>query len=150
LADETVGGNADVMAQVASNFHGSTIAGELIQSYGANEQSERVPADDAYEIKLLRLDSFSMPDGRYDWDKLSSQYPDVKAIVKVSKPAVDSLGTVAIIRFEVITRQGFAWGAFAEIEKQWDGSWSGTRSLVGDIRIAEPSTAGGSAISAPR
>jgi len=141
LADDTVGGNSDVMAQVASQFHGSAVADELITSYGANEQSERIPADDAYEIRLLRLDSFSLPDGSYDWDKLNSQYPDVKAIVKVSQPAVDSLGTVAIVRCEVITRQGFAWGAFAEVEKQSDGSWSATRSFVGDIRIAEPSPA---------
>ena len=35
LADVTAGGNSDVMAQVASKFHGSTIAEELIQSYGA-------------------------------------------------------------------------------------------------------------------
>ncbi|MDP9192268.1 MAG: hypothetical protein M3P06_11270 [Acidobacteriota bacterium] len=105
-----------------------------------NEQSERIPADDAYSIKLLRLDSFSLPDGSYDWDKLNSLYPDVKAILKVSKPAVDSLLTVGIVRCEFITRQGFAWGAFTELQRQPDGSWSHTRSVVGDIRIVEPST----------
>lgn len=139
LADVTAGGNSDVMAQVASQFHGSTIAEELIQSYGANEQPERVPEDDAYPIKLLPLDSFALPDGSYDWDKLSARYPDVKAIVKVSRPAVDAMGTVGIFRCEVITRQGFAWGAFDELQRQPDGSWLHTRAVVGDIRIAEPS-----------
>lgn len=141
IADATLGGNADFMAEeVASKFHGRVIADELIKSYRENErQSERVTTDDRYPIKVVRLDSFIRADGSYDWDEFNSRYPQVKAIVRVSKPALDSLATVAIVRCEVVTRKGFAWGVFAEIERQTDGSWLHTRAVVGDIRVVEPS-----------
>lgn len=139
IADATVGGNSDVMAQAASKFHGRLIAEELINSYRESEaQSGRVTPDDEYPIKVVRLDSFIRADGSYDWDELASHYPEVKAIVRVSRPALDSLATVAMVRCEVVTRKGFAWGAFDEIEKQADGSWLHTRGVVGDIRAVEP------------
>lgn len=139
IADATVGGNSDLMAQTASKFHGRVIADELIESYRENEkQSERVAPNDEYPVRVVRLDSFVRADGSYDWDALNARHPDVRAVVRVSKPAVDSLATVAMFRCEVVTREGFAWGAFDELERQADGSWLHTRAVAGDIRVVEP------------
>jgi hypothetical protein len=135
IADATVGGNDDVMEHFTRTFHGRTIAEELVKSYQENEQrSERVSAEAHQPIRVVRLDSFMGADGSYDWDKLNLQYPEVKAIVLVSKPAIDSLATFAVVRYEVITRKGFAWGAFLQFEKHSDGSWQQVIGLVGDIR----------------
>lgn len=139
IADATVSGNDDVMEHFIRNLRGRTIAEELIKSYRENGQrSEHVPAEEPQQFRVLRLDSFVRGDGSYDWGKLNLEYPAVKAIVLVSKPALDSTATFAVARYEVITRKGFAWSAFVEFEKQADGSWLGNIGEAGDIRVLEP------------
>jgi len=140
IADATVSGNDDAMEQFVREFRGRVIADELIKSYRENGQrSERISSEEPQQIlRVLRLDSFMTGDGSYDWDKLNLEYPAVRAIVHISKPALDSTATFAVARYEVITRKGFAWGALQEFQKQADGSWIGTTTRIGDIRVAEP------------
>lgn len=124
ISDASVIGSDDALEQFVQEKHGRAIAEELLQSYRKNgERSERIGANGPHPIRFLRLDPFIKADLTYDWEKLNLEYPDVKAIVTMSKPAVDRLGTIAVVRYEVTTRNGFAWGAVQQFEKQSDGSW---------------------------
>ena len=136
LDDATRGGNSEVMEHYVSKNFGRVIAEELVSSYQANEQrSDCVPTSQDDPIVVTRLDAFRLTDGAYDWERLNRRFPDVRAVVRVSKPALDSTSTYAVVRYEVVTDAGFAWGAFEEFEHQPDGSWAGLRGIVGDIRV---------------
>lgn len=134
IAATTIRGAEEHFADFASDLHGRVIAEELISSYTERGRTvERIESSGVGNIRVLPLDEFESGTHDYDWAALVEQFPDVKAIVRISRPAVDRLGTYAIVRYEFLTPNGRAWASFLEFVKQGNRSWKHTRGRIGDL-----------------
>ena len=144
VAQRTIGGApAGYRAFVERSF-GSVIAEELLQSYGdAGPASTAIERKTAGGFLVLALEQFAEGPFGYDWQRLNQKYPGVRWVVRVSWPAIDRLGTYAVVRYELIGRdrpskwkspeQPWQWGSFVKFEKQPDGSWKRELGAVGNI-----------------
>jgi len=144
VAQRTIGGApAGYRAFVERSF-GSVIAEELLQSYGdAGPASTAIERKTAGGFLVLPLEQFEEGPFGYDWQRLNQKYPEVRWVARVSWPAIDRLGTYAVVRYELIGRdrpskwkapeQPWQWGSFVKFEKQPDGSWKRGLGAVGNI-----------------
>jgi hypothetical protein len=130
----TISGGADHLAEFASDLHGTVIAEELIASYAENgREATRIPTSGVGRIRVLELDAYRSGSDGYDWAALNEEFPGVKAIVRISRPAVDRLGTYAVVRNEYFTPHGRALASLTKFEKQANGSWESTMAWMGDL-----------------
>lgn len=134
VSDATIAGDDAVLEQFLRENHSRTIAEEMIESYRRSRgRLQRLTATETGHAKIVRLDQFVGPPQDYKWEELGRAYPQVRVIVRMSEPAVDSMGTFAVVRYEVVTRRGFAWGVLQEFERQPDGAWLPKMGLAGNI-----------------
>lgn len=134
VADATIAGAESSFSDFVHHWHGREIGGELLASYRANSgASQHIGATDAAGIPVLSLEAFSSGGTSYDWERLSVKHPDVKAVVRVSRPALDRLASYAVVRYEVIVRTGPVWATLEEFVKQPDGSWEAKHSRIGNL-----------------
>ena len=83
---------------------------------------------------ILQLRAFETSDNQYDWSRLSVTYPNVRGVVRMSLPALDSQSVYAVAHYEVVTPSGVAFANFKEFEKQGDGTWKPTSGVTGSLR----------------
>lgn len=134
VSDLTIGNAPEHLRRFATDWHGSAIADEIIASYEERRQSpRRIGLTNVKEVPVYPLERFRTDALNYDWARLNATYPEVRAIVRISRPATDSLGTYAVVRYEVISPGGPAWASFIEFQKQFDGSWKWTHGNFGSI-----------------
>jgi hypothetical protein len=139
IPDSPVFGNDDVLEDFLRAWYGTRLADELLASYRQNANlSGRLPSLESARVRVLELDAFRLPGHRYDWERLATAYPDVRAVVEASRPALDSSSTYMVVRYEVITPKGSVWSSFHEFEKQPDGNWIERRAIGGDITKRDP------------
>ena len=124
-------GGAERFAEEWIYDHASKIVAGDIRAQYASINKERV---DVPAIGFATADLSVFESGNsYDWAKFHETFPRAQAILVVSRPAVDSLGTTALVRFDVITPND-AWTTFDELEKQpLDGSWKVTKGAMGTL-----------------
>jgi len=143
VAQTTIGGApAGYRAFVEQHF-GSVIAEELVQSYGhSGPTPSAIDGQTAGGFSVLALEQFEAGPFDYDWPRLNQKYPGVRWVVRISQPATDRLGTVAVVRYELIGRdrpskwegsQPWQWASFIELVKQPDGSWKRGLGVTGNI-----------------
>jgi len=91
---------------------------------------------------VLPLDEFENGSFEYDWQRLNQKYPGVRYVVRLSWPAVDRVGTYAVVRYELIGRdrpatypsqQPWQHASLVQFEKQNDGSWKRGIGSTGNI-----------------
>lgn len=132
IADMTVGGAEEGFREAAAAFHSTVIADELLASYREVTRANiRIGAADVNGARVLPLDEFASGSTSYDWTRLNEKYPNVKAILRVSAPA--TAGGSALVRVEVISREGSPWGSFMELQSEPDGSWRAGRARSGAL-----------------
>jgi len=143
VARRTIGGAPIGFRAFVDKYFGSVIAEDLLQSYGDSGPAPRaIDQATAAGFEVLALEQFQTGAFEYDWQRLNQKYPQVRHIVRLSYPALDRLGTYAVVRYEVIGRDRpsklkspWPWqhGSFVKFEKQPDGSWKRTIGVIGAI-----------------
>jgi hypothetical protein len=143
VARRTIGGAPVDYRGVVQKRFGSVIAEELVESYGANGPARRIiDQEHAGCYAVLPLETFEAGTAAYDWERLNEKYPEARHVVRLSWPAVDRLGTYAIVRYELLGRDRpesqpshYPWqhAAFMTFEKQLDGSWEMTGGTIGAL-----------------
>ncbi len=142
IADITVAGSSAAIAQFAHEQFGATIAAELVAAYGAVSKSPtRLQASRAGETPgatpVLDLSRFENGTHSYDWPRLNAEYPKVRAVIRVSRPAVVS-EAYALAWYEVIAPNGRAWERVHKFEKRGDQTWVSTVVQIGDLWQVAP------------
>jgi hypothetical protein len=143
VARRTIGGAPIGYRAFVDKYFGSVIAEELLQSYGDNGPAPRT-IDQAFagHFAILPVDRFETGPFEYDWQRLNQEYPQARYVVRLSWPAVDHLGTYAVVRYELIgrdrpstLRSPWPWqhASFVKFEKQRDGSWKRGIGVIGGI-----------------
>jgi hypothetical protein len=144
VAQRTIGGAPVGYRLFVDKFFGTVIAEELLQSYGEHGPAPRaIDQSKAGPFAIVRLEQFEEGPYGYDWQRLNQEYPQVRYVVRLSWPAVDSIGTYAAVRYELIGRdrpstlkppqQPWHHASFVKFEKQTDGSWKRTYAIIGAI-----------------
>ena len=143
VARRTIGGAPAAYRKFLDKWFGLVIAEELLQSYGDNGPASRmIDQEFADGYSVLPLESFEIENGRYDWVRLNEKYPGVRHVLRLSWPAVDRLGTYAVVRYELIGRdrpvtlksnRPWQHASFVKFEKQPDGSWERTIASIGSL-----------------
>jgi|GEM_PF-3115205 len=114
----TAGGCDSFATQWIKKVTGDVIGGELAASY------EKVNADPEPVTDFLpKLVKDIQVDEPYDFAKINAEFPAAKSLIVFSRPAFDSLGSVAFVRADVIPREGQATTTFYELEHQPNDTW---------------------------
>lgn len=129
IAEETITCDHAFLSEWVGKWHSRRLAEELAASY-RDARPARVAGVEA-SIRILALDQFSTGEHDYDWQKLQTAHPDIRGIVRMSLPALDSQNAYAVVHYEVITPQGRAFANFQNLEKQGDGTWDATSGVTG-------------------
>jgi hypothetical protein len=134
VSQRTIGGAPVAYRSFVDRQFGSVIAEELLEAYGAVETGSVIDGDQAGGLAVVALEDFAVGPRAYDWDRLQEKHPGVRVIVRLSLPAIDRLGTYAVVRYELIGK-GHArdWASFVKFERQNDGSWEPTVHAVGEL-----------------
>ena len=143
VAQRTIGGAPAGCRRFVDKFFGTVIAEEMLQSYGENGPAPRtIDQSTAGPFAIVRVEQFENGPYDYDWRRLNQEYPQVRYVMRLSWPVVDSIGTYAVVRYELIGRdrpstansqQPWQHASFVKFEKQPDGSWKRTFANIGAI-----------------
>jgi hypothetical protein len=144
VARRTIGGAPTGYRAFVDRWFGSVIAEELLQSYGdAGPAPTTTDQATAGGFAILPIEEFEAGTFDYDWQRLNQKYPQVRYVVRLSWPAVDRLGTYAVVRYELIGRdrpstlnppqRPWQHASFVKFEKQKDGSWKALAAEIGSI-----------------
>lgn len=118
VREKTLGGADSFATQWIKKTSGDVIGGELAASYEKQNADEEDVND--FFPKLVKTVKADVP---YDWTKINEQFPAANALMVFSRPAFDSLGTTAIVRADVIPKNGQPTTTFFQLEHQPDDSW---------------------------
>lgn len=134
ISDRMVAGGApEGFRDFAEFSFGPVLAEELIRAYAENGASRKLLWREVCGIRILSLEQFSSDETGYDWDRLRAVYPEVRAVVRLSLPALDEAQAYGVVRYEVISPEGRAWAALQRFERRPDGSWKDGLGRVGAI-----------------
>jgi hypothetical protein len=144
VAQRTIGGAPVGYRTFVDKYFGRVIAEDLLRSYGESGPAPRtIEQASAGSFAILPVEQFQSGTNDYDWQRLNLKYPHVRHVLRLSWPAVDSLGTYAVVRYELIGRDrpstwkggNLPWehASFVKFEKQTDGSWKRTIGVIGAI-----------------
>ena len=134
IAEETVACEEQFLAEWLKKAHSNAIVEELVASYHANGAQPTRLESDTTGIPILELHRFQTEGNQYDWSRLSAAHPNVRGVVRMSLPALDSQSMYAVAHYEVITPAGAAFANFEKFEKQTDGTWKPTSGVTGSLR----------------
>ena len=131
IAGTTVTAGEKRVSKAAAKFYDAATADEIVASYReVNRASMRIDAVSVDGARVLSLDEFATGPTTYDWERLNKKYPDIKAIFRISQPAV--AGYYALVYVEIIAPTGVEWANCLELQRKADGSsWEQTRAIVG-------------------
>jgi len=143
VARRTIDGAPQGFRKFVETYFGVVIAKDLLQAYGDNGPTPGdIDQSAAGGFSVLPLDDFEAGPFTYDWQRLNLRYPEVRYVVRMSRPVVDSLGTYAVVRYELLgrdrpetLRSPWPWqhASFVKFEKQPDGSWKRTIGTIGAL-----------------
>jgi hypothetical protein len=127
----TRGGAFHFADEFAYSHLNGPMAGDLADGYYTENQKEHEIASDLPE-QVLKADVHAFQkDSSFDWTQLSEKYPRAKSVVLISEPAFDSLGTTALVRYDVVSPE-HSYTSFVELERQaLDGSWKSKFGTMG-------------------
>ena len=133
LSEETRGGADHFATEWIYDHAGKLVASDISAAYVRENRSRiDVTAAAPEGMKLADLSGFESGNS-YDWKAFSETYPNAHSIVVISRPAFDSLGATALVRYDIVTPTD-AWTSFQMFEKQpIDGSWKATRGAMGTL-----------------
>ena len=118
VREKTLGGGNAFASQWIEHVRGNVIGEELAASY-ARVNADQEDVND-YFPKLVKTIDIDEP---YDFTKIDDTFPAANALMVFSRPAFDSLGSVAMVRADVIPRNGRATTTFYEVVHQPNGTW---------------------------
>ena len=141
VARRTIGGAPDSYRIFVDKHFAKVIAEELLLSYGESGPPTReFEAKTAAGFQVLPLEEFEAGATGYDWRRLNEKYPNVRHVVRLSWPALDKLGTYAVVRYELIGRDRppshkgtWQHASFTKFEKRENGTWNRTVSIIGSL-----------------
>lgn len=141
VAQRTIGGAPTGYRAFVKRWFGSVIAEDLSQSYGdVGPVPKAIDQETVGGFAVLPVEQFEQGPFSYDWQRLNQEYPGVRWIVRLSWPAIDRLGTYAVVRYELIGRDRppsatgpWQWASFVKFEKESDQSWKAGIAEVGNI-----------------
>lgn len=122
IANETSGGAEGFAAEWMLKHRGKVIAREVADAY-KNLNTEPHPLAPVVSKRLPRVDLTGYKTGEYDWNKIDTAHPGVKSVVVLSRPAFDRLETVALVRADIVHRDGKSRTIFYDMERQPNGAW---------------------------
>jgi len=130
VAQRTIGGAPAAYRAFVDKWFGTAIAEELLQSYGKDgPESRAIEQEIAAGFAVLPLEQFEEGPS-YNWQRLNQKYPNVRYIVRLSWPAMDRIGTYAVVRYELIGRNRpptstapSQWAIFRQFEMDETQSW---------------------------
>lgn len=125
LASETTGGREMFAREWMLNHRGKVIALEVADSYD-NVNAERHAVESMMFVRGVPPVDFSGAADEEFWLKLEASHPGTKTVVVLSRPAMDRLGGIALVRADVIRRGGDSWTMFVDYERQADQTWNTT------------------------
>ena len=132
IADRPAAGAEKTFGEFAEKFFGAPISEELIRSDGDDYAAfASWPSIRVSSIPVLPLAEFSSGGMSYQWDRMNEKYPVVQRVVRVSSPALDRLGSFAVVRYEIIGPAGPDWAGLQKFERQSNGSWKAGIAQVG-------------------
>jgi hypothetical protein len=131
IASETIRGCEKQMRAFVEKRFARTLATDLAVAYESND-TRSIDVKAIGDIPVLALAEFETGKLSYDWERLRAKYPNVRAVIRVSVPAVAS-DAFAVARYEAITPTGPEWSAHELFEKRGDGRWHMTEGEIGDI-----------------
>lgn len=120
LSNVTRGGAERFAGEWIKGHRGEVIGGEIASAYVEQGRTAE-PVAAMANFKLADVSSFEAG-MNYDWESLDRKFPGVKSVVVVSRPAFDRLGSIALVRVDMIGRQN-AFTQFYDIERRPDGTW---------------------------
>jgi len=135
VADSTVGGANRSFTEFIRYRFSPAVADELEAAY-ASENDDPRPLDlsDIGGIAVVPVAKFANGPV-YDWPSLLREYPGTDAVLRFSAPVVDSLGSHAVVRYDIVSRSGDSRSKFVEFEKQRDGTWRPYFLRVGNLEM---------------
>lgn len=141
IAATTIGGEEAIAKQHIESLYSSVIASEMLSSYEAKAKGPiQLGSEFESKIPILNLEAFRREPLGYDWKALQQAHPDVKVVVRLSRPGVDSLGTFAVVRYEVLTPRGRRWASFTEFAKTPTDVWKFDKAVIGNLWTRARST----------
>jgi len=135
LANETSGGAETFAAEWMLKHRGKVIAREVAAAY-KDQNTESHPLAPIVSKRFPRAELTVSRTGEYDWNKIDAAYPGVKSVVVLSRPAFDRLGTVALVRADIIHRDGTLRTIFHDMERQPNGAWEIQLMSIGSYAAA--------------
>lgn len=120
LSNVTRGGAERFAEEWIKRHRGDVIGGEIASAY-AEQGRTAEPVAARANFQLADVSSFEAG-MNYDWESLVRKFPGVKSVVVVSRPAFDRLGSIALVRVDMIGRQD-DFTQFYDVERQPDGTW---------------------------
>lgn len=118
VRSKTLGGDDSFASNWILRVRGDVIGRELADSY-ARANSKQEDVNDYFPNLVKTVDG----DAPYDWSAIRDDFPAANAVMVFSRPAFDSLGSIAFVRADVIPKNGTATTTFYELEHQPDDSW---------------------------
>jgi len=118
VREKTLGGANAFASHWIERIRGGVIGHDLAAAYARVNADQENVTD--FFPKLVKTVAIDEP---YDWTKVSGEFPRANSIMVFSRPAFDTLGSIAIVRADVIPKNGTATTTFYELEHQPDGTW---------------------------
>jgi len=118
VREKTLGGANAFASRWIENVRGPVIGQELAAAYArVNADQENVEDFFPRLVKTIEIDE------PFDWTKITGAFPMANSLMVFSRPAFDTLGSTAVVRADVIPKNGTATTTFYELEHQKDDSW---------------------------
>ena len=118
IRSTTLGGGDSFASEWIMKVRGNVIGDELAKSYVKMNGSSESLVDILPNVTEL-VDA----DAPLDWNKIDQALPGKKAVIVFSRPAFDKLGTVALVRADVIPREGVPTTTFYEVARDANEGW---------------------------
>lgn len=118
IREKTLGGANTFASQWLETIQGGVIGHDLAAAY-ARVNADQQNVND-YFPRLVKTVDMNEP---YDWTKINGTFPAANSVMVFSRPAFDTLGSIAVVRSDTIPKHGTATTTFYELEHQPDDSW---------------------------
>ena len=128
VSDTTRGGATHNAEEYVWSHYSDVLATEICDDYVAENKAAHHVEDAPMPVSDMR--QFESGNG-IDWDRLHEKFPKVNGVVILSEPAYDSLKTVAVMRYDILSPKRSIAGFITAERKPVDGSWSFVRATVG-------------------
>lgn len=124
---QTTGAADGFASQWAVIVRGKAVGEELGKSYQSNNAQAANIKDLLPDLKDKDVIDVSEP---YNWRHIDKFEPGHQSLLVFSRPAIDSTGSVALVRVDIVPHDSPPSTIFYELEHQSDDTWKVGRATV--------------------